>query len=129
MFTPRRIAKLILITTFFLGVAAGFSLSKILTDRISSSVIQRQKRIDKLSRAVNLDVKQREQVEVILGEVDQQYSKLQQLYQPQVAAIRETTRERIRSMLSPTQQKLYEQWIREMEARYRRNSSKSQQNR
>ncbi len=129
MLTPQQTAKLILFTTFVLGVTVGFSLSEILTDRNSSSVTRRKKQIDKLSRALNLNVKQQEQVEVIFVETEEQYSKLNHFYQPEVTAIRETARERIRSALSPTQQKLYEQWMREMEARYGLNSSKSQQNR
>jgi hypothetical protein len=129
IFTPLQTAKLILISAFGLGVAVGISLTNILTDRNTLSVTQKQKAINKLSRSVNLDAKQREQVEVILREAEQQLSELNQLYQPQFTVIRETTYERIRSELSPTQQRLFEQWIRDMGTRNRQHSSKSQRNR
>ncbi len=118
MLTSRRKAHLIILTTFVLGVVVGAAGQYLLfhqaVPRSSKSVAEAA---DELAKVVRLDQSQRSQVEQILSETRQQYQEVKNQTRPQYLAVRDNARKRIRTLLSPEQQTLYDQWTKESDAK------------
>jgi hypothetical protein len=127
MVTSKRKAHLIIITAFILGVAVGASGQYLLThqkpSRPASSATGAAGAADELTRILKLDQSQRLQVIQILGECQKQNQDLKDQTRPQFQAIRETGRNRIRAILSPEQLVLYNQWIRDLDAKREKRAS------
>ena len=116
MLTSKRKAHLIIIATFALGIVVGASGQYLL---LHQSVPQRPPSpgevASELTRILKLDQLQRAQLEQILSEHRQQYQEYKSQTQLHYTAMRDNNRERIRALLSADQQKLYDQWTREMD--------------
>jgi hypothetical protein len=127
MVTSKRKAHLIIITAFILGVAVGASGQYLLThqkpSRPASSAAGAAGAADELTRILKLDQSQHLQVIQILGECQKQNQDLKDQTRPQFQAIRETGRNRIRAILSPEQLVLYNQWIRDLDAKREKRAS------
>ena len=109
MFKPRQAALMVIITTFAFGIATGFSASRLAIGRSSLPVNKRQKFIDEIDREISLTTAQQECLVNILAEAEPEYRALIERCQPRLTTIRKSTRERIRSLLTPSQQRLFDQ--------------------
>jgi hypothetical protein len=115
--TNKHKAQLIMITTFILGVIVGGSGEYLLTRQTAPPQPgTTQEIIEDLSRKVGLDETQRAKIEAILEETKGRYDTLRNQVRPQFEAIRDDARRRVRELLSPEQQTLYDQWNREQDA-------------
>lgn len=124
MLTSKRKAHLIIITAFILGVAVGASGQYLLTHQTPSRPASSATgAADELTRILKLDQSQRLQVIQILGECQKQNQDLKDQTRPQFQAIRESGRNRIRAILSPEQLVLYNQWIRDLDAKREKRAS------
>jgi hypothetical protein len=124
MLTSKRKAHLIIFTAFILGVAVGASGQYLLTHQTPSRPASSATgAADELTRILKLDQSQRLQVIQILGECQKQNQDLKDQTRPQFQAIRESGRNRIRAILSPEQLVLYNQWIRDLDAKREKRAS------
>ncbi|MCI0338394.1 MAG: hypothetical protein L0226_12505 [Acidobacteria bacterium] len=118
MLTNRRKAQLIIIVTFLLGTIVGASGQYLLTRQsLTNQPGSPQNIFDEMSRAVRLNANQRTQVEQILNDTRRQNQDLRNQLKPQFTAIRDASRQRIRELLSPEQQALYDKWNQELDAK------------
>jgi uncharacterized membrane protein len=118
MLTSKRKAHLIVITTFILGVAVGASGQYLLSNQTPPRASSTPADVTgELTRVLKLDQPQRTQVLQILGECQKQSQELREQNRPQFQAIREKARDRIRTLLSPEQLALFNQWIRDLDAK------------
>jgi uncharacterized membrane protein len=117
MITNRRKAQLIILATFLFGVVIGASGHYLLSKQqlINQSAPQ-PKAIDDLTHAVGLNPEQRTQVEQMFEDSRRQQREWLRT-QPQFAAFRTQCRERIRAILTPDQQVLYDKWNQEQDAK------------
>jgi uncharacterized membrane protein len=118
MLTNRRKAQLIIIATFLFGTVVGASGHYLLSKQplINQSAAP-QNTLDEMTRAVGLSVDQRTQIEQMLEDSRRQQQELRTQLKPQFTAIRVQCRERIRTLLSPEQQALYDKWNQEQDAK------------
>jgi len=70
-----------------------------------------------LTRAVKLSPEQRIQADQILTDSQSQYQEVRIRVRPQFNEVRDATRKRIASILTPEQQVLFEQYTRELDAK------------
>jgi len=118
MLTSKRKAHLIIVTAFALGVIVGASGQFLLSHRTPPSSASTVTDVtNELTRVLKLDQLQRSQVAQILSECQQQNQNLKNQTRPQFQAIRENARNRIRAILSTEQQALYNQWIKDLDAK------------
>jgi len=129
MLTSRRKAHLIIVTAFMLGIAAGASGQYLLFMQPPPARTSTVAEVaDELTQVLKLDQSQRSQVEQVLSECQHQYQELKNQTRPQFQSVREKARNRIRSLLSPEQQTLYNQWVRSLDSkRDKRNSEEGRQ--
>jgi Spy/CpxP family protein refolding chaperone len=114
-------ARLVLLATFTLGILAGVLGMNLLNTRTLGSR-SATGQLEELTTEVKLTGEQRQQVEQILAETKQQYRELQNQVHPKFVEIRTATRTRIRALLTPEQQALYDEWNRKRDARFNRKS-------
>jgi uncharacterized membrane protein len=118
MLTNRRKAQLIIIATFLFGTVVGASGHYLLSRQsLINQSAPPQTTLDKITRAVGLSAEQRTQVDQMLKDSRGQQGDLLAPIKPQLTEIRMQCRERIRSILSPEQQALYDKWNHEQDAR------------
>lgn len=118
MLTSKRKAHLIVVTAFMLGIAVGASGQYLLSYQAPPRPASTPADVtDELTRVLNLDQPQRLQVIQILSDCQQQNQDLKEQTRPQFQAIRENGRNRIRALLSPEQLALFNQWIRDLDAK------------
>jgi Spy/CpxP family protein refolding chaperone len=117
MLTNKRKAQLIIGTTFLLGVIVGASGQYLITHQ---SMVKPPDQYEEMARAVKLTTDQRARVDQILSETRQQYQDLRIKLRPQYKVIQDASRQRIRDLLTPEQQALYDQWNRELDAKRER---------
>ena len=124
MLTSKRKAHLIIFTAFILGVAVGASGQYLFSHQAPSRQATTATGIaDELTRLLKLDQSQRLQVIQVLGECQKQSQDLKDQTRPQFQAIRDNARNRIRALLSPEQLVLYNQWIRDLDAKREKRAS------
>lgn len=119
MSSNKRKAYLIVSLTFLLGVAVGVSGHYLLSSQQSAPRISKTvgEFTNELTTTLTLDPVQKVKVEEILNDAQRQYQALREQNRPQFLTIREATRKRVRELLSAEQQPLYEQWLRELDAK------------
>jgi hypothetical protein len=118
MLTSKRKAHLIVVTAFILGIAVGASGQYLLSNQAPPRQASTPADVtDELTRALNLDQGHRSQVMQILSDCQKQSQELKEQNRPHFQAIRENARNRIRAILSPDQLALFNQWIRDLDAR------------
>jgi hypothetical protein len=129
MLTSKRKAHLIVVTAFILGVAVGASGQYLLSNRVAQPASSTPVDVaDELTRVLTLDQPRRAQVIQILGDCQKQSQDLREQNRPQFQAIRENARNRIRALLSPEQLVLFNQWIRDLDAKREREERKQKTN-
>jgi Spy/CpxP family protein refolding chaperone len=126
MIASKNQARLVILTTFALGVLAGALGMNLFTPKPPARG-ERLNMVDQLVREVKLDSNQRKQVEQILAETRQKYEELQKQVNPKFTEIRHANRARIRSILTPEQQLLYEEWNRQRDQRHERQRDKNRE--
>jgi Spy/CpxP family protein refolding chaperone len=118
MLTNRRKAQLIIIATFLFGTVVGASGHYLLYRQplINQSPTQLNT-LDEMTRAIGLSAEQRTQIEQMLEDSRREQQELRTRLRPQYIAIRMQCRDRIRTVLSPEQQALYDKWNQEQDAK------------
>jgi hypothetical protein len=117
MLTNKRKAQLIIIATFLFGTVVGASGHYLLSKQpLINQSAPPQSTLDKITRAVGLSADQRKQIEPMLEDSRREQREWLRT-QPQITAIRMQCRERIRTVLSPEQQVLYDKWNQEQDAK------------
>lgn len=115
MVDNKRKAQLIIIGAFVLGIVVGASGQYLFEHRTQSQASNST--LDDLTRAVRLTPEQRVQADQILTDSQAQYQEVRIRVRPQFNVVRDATRKRIASILSPEQQVLFEQYTRELDAK------------
>jgi hypothetical protein len=129
MLTSKRKAHLIVVTAFVLGVAVGASGQYLLSRQSPQPAASTPVDVaDELTRVLKLDQPRRSQVVQILGDCQKQSQDLREQNRPQFQAIRENARNRIRALLSPEQLALFNQWIKDLDAKREKREDKKQTN-
>ncbi|MCI0664008.1 MAG: hypothetical protein L0220_23375 [Acidobacteria bacterium] len=114
MLTNRRKAQLIIATTFLLGVIVGASGQFLVTRQ---SAVKPADQFEEMARLVGFTEDQRITIKRILSETTLQYQDLRTKLRPQYKVIQDASRQRIRDLLTPEQQALFDQWNREQDAK------------
>jgi len=117
MVASKNQARLIILATFALGVLTGVLAMNLFATKPAAGN-NGQKLVEELAREVKLEPNQRAQVEQILSETRQKYQELQKQVNPQFNEIRQASRARIRSLLTPEQQALYDEWNRQRDLKH-----------
>jgi hypothetical protein len=129
MLTSKRKAHLIVVTAFILGVAVGASGQYLLSNRVAQPAASTPVDVaDELTHVLKLDQPRRAQVIQILGDCQKKSQDLREQNRPQFQAIRENARNRIRALLSPEQLDLFNQWIKDLDAKREREERKQKPN-
>jgi hypothetical protein len=129
MLTSKRKAHLIVVTAFILGVAVGVSGQYLLSNRVAQPAASTPVDVaDELTGVLKLDQPRRAQIIQILGDCQKQSQELREQNRPQYQAIRENARNRIRALLSPEQLALFNQWIKDLDAKREKREERKQAN-
>ena len=129
MLTSKRKAHLIVVTAFILGVAVGASGLYLLSNRVAQPATSTPADVaDELTGVLKLDQPRRSQVVQILNDCQKQSQELREQNRPQYQAIRENARNRIRALLSPEQLALFNQWIKDLDAKREKREERKQTN-
>lgn len=117
----------ILVALYVLGIATGvlgFTLYRTYAGPPSPAGWQgrldRERYVGRLTQALQLQEGQRQQLEHILDDARGEFMRLRQTVHPQVQAIKDGARARIRQMLTPDQQQRFEAFVKEWEAEKQR---------
>jgi uncharacterized protein YneF (UPF0154 family) len=118
-------AVLLLISIFLLGGVAGGMSHYIYRNHLRSN-LQQGPRIpgahdiaEEMAQGLNLDTKQKEQLQGIIQQSTDRYRALSRQFRPQYEKIRMETNDEIRALLSPDQRKLFEETLDRMDSRHR----------
>jgi hypothetical protein len=76
--------------------------------------------LNRLSRRLDLDDRQREQARAIVRETHAEMNNIRKQYRPQMEAVLEKSRSEMRRMLRPEQLEKFEKFIAERKAKHRR---------
>lgn len=128
-------AGIYLIAIFLSGIVVGAASYRLYSVRTVSSVKEparpprspeewRKRYVDDLRSRVNLSQQQVASLEQILDNTRAQFKEFHDSTQSQVQAIQNEQVEKIRAILTPEQQPLYEQWRAEREKRRRQSGRK-----
>lgn len=118
MFPDKRKAQIIVVAAFLCGVIAGGAGQYLLFQKtVLHPASSAAETLDEMTGAVKLTSTQRAEIEKILDDARQQSQELRASLRPQYDRIRNTTRARIRALLLPEQQALYEEWTLKQDAK------------
>jgi len=125
--TVQQKATLWLALVFILGTALGAVLGYAFAHRsyaasptqLTAEQRRAQKR-EQLAREVGLTGEQQKQVAAILDEAQGAYKAIHAVSDPQVDAVRQKTRDKIRIILTPEQKPKFEEFIRKMDEERKR---------
>ena len=124
MLTNQRKAQLIIIATFVIGIIVGAAGQYLVTHQSAGQSNtpnnSSKETLDDLTHSIHLTKEQKNQVEQFLTDSRQQSQELRNQMRPQYNAIRDATRKRISSILSPEQQSLFEKWTHDLDAKRER---------
>src|SRR5215813_13492555 len=124
MLTSKRKAHLIIITAFALGIIVGAAGQYLLSHQaLPAPAATATDVANELTHVLKLERSQRSQIVQILSECQKQSQDLRNQLRPQFQAIRENARNRIRALLSTEQQTLYNQWIKDLDAKREKKAS------
>lgn len=123
MLASKTKANLVLLATFALGGLTG----ALITNLLSTAPPRGIRGMDEMTKEVKLNPQQRQQIEHILNSTQKEYEDLQKEVRPRFEeirkdvnprfeAIRTATRTKIRALLAPEQQTLYDEWNRKRDA-------------
>jgi esterase/lipase len=113
---------------FVLGVALGgvlgyaFAHRSYAAERIPMTAeARRAQRREQLKREVGLTPDQQKEVTAILDDAQVQYKAIHQVMDPQIEAIRQKNREKIRALMTPEQKPKFEEFLRKLDEERKRN--------
>ncbi|HET8965785.1 MAG TPA: hypothetical protein VFN20_06210 [Candidatus Acidoferrum sp.] len=126
--TVQQKATFWLALVFVLGTALGAVLGYAFAHRSYASTAptqltseqRRAQKREQLARDVNLTAEQQGQVNAILDKAQIEYKAIHAVSDPQVDAVRQKTREKIRQILAPDQKPKFEEFIRRMDEERKR---------
>lgn len=123
----RQKASLWLATVFVLGAALGGVLGYAFAHRsyasepsVMSAEAKRAQRREQLIREVGLDADQQKQAIAILDESQKDYKAVHTVMDPQIEAVRQKTREKIRALLTAEQKPKFETFLQRLDAERKR---------
>lgn len=114
--TQRGYKALLLKMTVMLGMITGSVATALLAIRPAHGRKKQFTVLDNLEDEIELDRIQRAQIERVLAESQRKYRELQKLNHARSIEIRNSTRTRIKTLLLPKQQPLFERWIQKRDA-------------
>jgi Spy/CpxP family protein refolding chaperone len=126
--TIQQKATLWLGLVFVLGTALGAVLGYAFAHRSYAATAptqltaeqRRAQKREQLTREVGLTAEQQTQVVAILDEAQTEYKAIHAVSDPQVDAVRQKSRDKIRLILTPDQKPKFEQFIRKMDEERKR---------
>lgn len=113
-------AKLVVLAIFVLGFAAGalsMNLYGKMTSRSGGRWDPRMGALEKMNQRLNLTPEQQQQVEVILEETFERYGDIKKDIAPRFNTVRQQSRDRMRTVLTPEQLLKYEEMVQESDKR------------
>lgn len=117
-----RKAALWLAVVFFLGAALGGVFGNVLAHRSGieghrhlGDPSWRAQNVDALTHRLNLTNDQRQQLDVILTDIQEQMKAIHKQTAPQMEEVRQKGRARIRAILTPEQMPGFEEFIRKLD--------------
>jgi hypothetical protein len=121
--TVQQKATFWLALVFVLGTALGAVLGYAFAHRSYASTAptqltseqRRAQKREQLARDVNLTAEQQSQVNAILDQAQVEYKAIHAVSDPQVDAVRQKSREKIRQILTPDQKPKFEEFVRRMD--------------
>jgi esterase/lipase len=126
--TIRQKATLWLAIVFVLGAALGGVLGYAFAHRgyaaepaVLSAQAKRVQRREKLTHDVGLNPDQQKQVGEILDRAQGEYKAVHAAVDPQIEAVRQKTREKIRAVLTNDQKPKFEEFLRKLDEERKRN--------
>jgi uncharacterized membrane protein YdfJ with MMPL/SSD domain len=129
--TIRQKATLWLAIVFVLGAALGGVLGYAFAHRsyaaeptILSPEARRAQRKEKLTHDVGLNSDQQQQVSAILDRAQGEYKAVHTVMDPQIEAVRQKTREKIRAVLADDQKPKFEEFLRKLDEERKRNEGR-----
>jgi hypothetical protein len=124
----RQKATLWLAIVFLLGAALGVVVGYTFAHRsyaaepaVLSAEARRAQRREKLNQEVGLNSDQQKQVAAILDQAQGEYKTVHDAVDPQIEAVRQKTRNKIRALLTDDQKPKFEQFLRKMDEERKRN--------
>ena len=128
--TIRQKATLWLALVFLLGIALGGVLGYAFAHRsyaaeplVQSAEAKRAQRRAQMNREVNLTPEQQQQAAAILDQAQKEYKTVHDVMDPQIEAVRQKTRDKIRALLTDDQKPKFEEFLRKLDAE-RKNAAK-----
>jgi Spy/CpxP family protein refolding chaperone len=126
--TVQQKATFWLALVFVLGTALGAVLGYAFAHRSYASTAptqltaeqRRAQKREQLTRDVNLTAEQQSQVNAILDQAQIEYKAIHAVSDPQVDAVRQKSRDKIRQILTPDQKPKFEEFIRRMDEERKR---------
>src|SRR6476660_6592176 len=126
--TVQQKATLWLALVFALGTALGAFLGYAFAHRSYASAAptqltaeqRRAQKREQLARDVGLTAEQQSQLNAILDEAQSEYKAIHAVSDPQVDAVRQKSRDKIRQILNPDQKAKFEEFIRRMDEERKR---------
>ena len=126
--TIRQKASLWLAIVFILGAALGGVLGYAFAHRsyaaepsVLSAEARRAQRKEKLTKDVGLNSDQQKQVSAILDQAQGDYKVVHTVMDPQIEAVRQKTREKIRAVLTEEQKPKFAEFLRKMDEERKHN--------
>jgi esterase/lipase len=126
--TIQQKATLWLAMVFVLGAALGGLLGYSFAHRsyaaepaVLSPEAKRAQRKEKLTHDVGLTPDQQKQVTEILDQAQGEYQAVHKVVDPQIEAVRQKTRDKIRAVLTDDQQPKFEEFLRQLDEERKRN--------
>ena|ERR1700719_1098578 len=124
----RQKASLWLAIVFVLGAALGGVLGYAFAHRsyaaeplVLSAETRRAQRREKLTQDVGLNPEQQKQVAVILDQAQGEYKSVHTVMDPQIEAVRQKTRDKIRAVLTDDQKPKFAEFLRKIDEERKRN--------
>jgi flagellar basal body-associated protein FliL len=114
---------------FLLGAALGGMLGYVFAHRSYASSAaplsdsaKRQQKVAELTQEANLTDSQRQQLDVILNDMQAEFKTIRKQTDPQIDAARQKGRDRIRAILAPDQRPKFEDFLRRLDAERKKNA-------
>jgi Spy/CpxP family protein refolding chaperone len=127
----RRTAALYLALVFAAGAAFGVAANEFYSTKVASAVNRRptpsefrQRIIDDLTRDLNLDAAQSDEVSRIYDGIGEKYKQVRDEMEPRFDAIRKQRAEQIMAVLNPEQQAKYQSMLEERRRKREQRSSR-----
>jgi Spy/CpxP family protein refolding chaperone len=125
--TVQQKASLWLALIFLLGIALGGVLGYAFAHRsyaappaqLTAEQRRAQKR-EQLAREVGLNAEQQSQIAAILDQAQTEYRAIHAVSDPQIDAVRQKSRDKIRQLLTPEQKPKFEEFLRRMDEERKR---------